>query len=136
MFTEQLSVRDLFEIEKAGNPGDVEKLLDKYIHDNVIDGPVLHVSSQYGYVKIIELLLKKGFDVDAIHEGMTPLSYAVFANNVDVAQLLLKNGADLRAIQQMLGHESITTTEIYTHLDKNFLRETIAMHHPRYKNKE
>ena len=44
---------------------------------------------------------------------------------------LLENGADLRAIQQMLGHESITTTEIYMHLDRSHLTETINKYHPR-----
>jgi len=44
---------------------------------------------------------------------------------------LIENGADLRAVQEMLGHESITTTEIYTHLDKRFLTETIKNFHPR-----
>ncbi len=43
---------------------------------------------------------------------------------------LLENGANLRAIQQLLGHESITTTELYTHIDVQFLRETILMYHP------
>ena len=44
---------------------------------------------------------------------------------------LLKNGADLSAIQQMLGHESITTTEIYVHLDKSYLKEVVETFHPR-----
>ncbi|MEM9687829.1 MAG: tyrosine-type recombinase/integrase, partial [Bacteroidota bacterium] len=44
---------------------------------------------------------------------------------------LLQNGADLRAIQQMLGHESITTTEIYVHLDRSHLAATIHKYHPR-----
>ncbi|MCQ2375591.1 MAG: site-specific tyrosine recombinase XerD [Salinivirgaceae bacterium] len=44
---------------------------------------------------------------------------------------LLEGGADLRAIQEMLGHESITTTEIYTHINKDFLRDTILRFHPR-----
>ena len=44
---------------------------------------------------------------------------------------MLEGGANLRAIQKMLGHESITTTEIYTHLDQSFLREAIISFHPR-----
>jgi integrase/recombinase XerD len=46
---------------------------------------------------------------------------------------LVEGGADLRAVQDMLGHESITTTEIYTHLDREFLRETLIRFHPAYK---
>jgi integrase/recombinase XerD len=47
------------------------------------------------------------------------------------ASQLIDGGADLRAVQEMLGHESILTTEIYTHLDKDYLKDTVNRHHPR-----
>ena len=47
---------------------------------------------------------------------------------------LVEGGADLRAVQEMLGHESITTTEIYTHLDRNYLRDTLQRFHPGFKH--
>ena len=48
---------------------------------------------------------------------------------------LIEGGADLRAVQEMLGHESITTTEIYTHLDRDYLRSVLTDFHPRGKRK-
>ena len=46
---------------------------------------------------------------------------------------LVEGGADLRAVQEMMGHKSITTTEIYTHLDRTYLRQTLEKYHPRYQ---
>ncbi len=46
---------------------------------------------------------------------------------------LVEGGADLRAVQEMMGHKSITTTEIYTHLDRGYLRQTLEKYHPRFQ---
>lgn len=48
---------------------------------------------------------------------------------------LVEAGADLRAVQEMMGHKSITTTEIYTHLDRGYLRDTLLKYHPRFNQK-
>ena len=48
---------------------------------------------------------------------------------------LIENGADLRSVQEMLGHENVITTEIYTHIDSSTWHKNVLEHHPREKNK-
>lgn len=71
---------------------------------------------------IVKQLAEKG----GIHKNISPHTF-----RHSFATHLLENGANLRAIQQMLGHESITTTEIYTHIDKKHLTQIINQFHPR-----
>lgn len=80
--------------------------------------------------EMIFLIVKKQTQLAGIKKSVSPHTF-----RHSFATHLLEGGADLRAIQQMLGHESITTTEIYTHLDKDFLKSTLLQFHPIYKKK-
>jgi len=75
--------------------------------------------------QMVFLILKKATEKAQIKKNISPHTF-----RHSFATHLLENGADLRAIQMMLGHESITTTEVYVHLDKSHLRKVIEKHHP------
>lgn len=75
---------------------------------------------------MVFLLVKKYASAAGIAKNISPHTF-----RHSFATVLVENGADLRAVQMMLGHESIATTEIYTHLDKNYLKSVIADFHPR-----
>jgi len=76
-------------------------------------------------VMIFNVVKKAVFDT-GIKKTVSPHTF-----RHSFATHLVEGGADLKSVQDMLGHESITTTEIYTHLDTKFLRETILLYHPR-----
>ena len=77
--------------------------------------------------EMVFMLVKKWVAAVGIDKTVSPHTF-----RHSFATHLIEGGADLRAVQQMLGHESITTTEIYTHLDQDYLRTNIALFHPRY----
>ena len=79
------------------------------------------LSRQMIFMVIKDLVLKAG-----IQKTISPHTF-----RHSFATHLIEGGADLRAVQEMLGHESITTTEIYTHLDRDYLRQVIQEYHPR-----
>ena len=78
---------------------------------------------------IVFIIIKELADKAGIRKNISPHTF-----RHSFATHLLENGANLRAIQQLLGHESITTTELYTHIDVHFLRETILEFHPLNKH--
>jgi len=75
---------------------------------------------------MVFMVIKEAAKAAGIEKSVSPHTF-----RHSFATHLIEGGADLRAVQDMLGHESITTTEIYTHLDTDFLRETILSFHPR-----
>ena len=113
------------------------KSLQLYIHEIRVHLPIKSkftdtvflnqrgtVLSRISVFNLIKLLAEKA----GIRKKVSPHTF-----RHSFATSLVEGGADLRAVQQMLGHESITTTEIYTHIDRKFLKETIALYHPRAK---
>jgi len=78
--------------------------------------------------EMIFIIVKKLTQLAGIKKNVSPHTF-----RHSFATHLVKAGADLRAVQEMLGHESITTTEIYTHLDREYLRSTFVRFHPRFK---
>lgn len=77
---------------------------------------------------MIFLILKELVKKAGIEKNVSPHTF-----RHSFATHLVEGGADLRAVQEMLGHESITTTEIYTHLDRDFLRSTLQQFHPAFR---
>jgi integrase/recombinase XerD len=75
---------------------------------------------------MIFLIIKDAAEKAGIHKKVSPHTF-----RHSFATHLVEGGASLRAVQEMLGHESITTTEIYTHLDREYLRQIITEFHPR-----
>jgi integrase/recombinase XerD len=77
---------------------------------------------------MIFLIIKKQVEQIGLKKNVSPHTF-----RHSFATHLIEGGADLRAVQEMLGHESITTTEIYTHLDRDYLRQVLNEFHPRGK---
>jgi integrase/recombinase XerD len=75
---------------------------------------------------MVFMLIKDLASRIGLHKNISPHTF-----RHSFATHLIEGGADLRAVQEMLGHESITSTEIYTHLDRDYLRQTIIDYHPR-----
>ena len=76
---------------------------------------------------MIFLFIKNLVQLAGINKVISPHTF-----RHSFATHLVEGGADLRAVQEMLGHESITTTEIYTHLDRTFLKNTVEKYLPKY----
>lgn len=113
------------------------KYIDLYMNHFRVHAPVVDGQEDFVFLNrrgkkltrvMVFLIIKKAVELAGIDKTVSPHTF-----RHSFATHLVEGGADLRAVQDMLGHESITTTEIYTHLDRSFLRDTLARFHPGYK---
>jgi len=112
--------------------------IDRYLKFKRVLVPVVKGQEDYVFLNrrgkklsrvMVFIIIKKAVELAGITKTVSPHTF-----RHSFATHLVEGGADLRAVQDMLGHESITTTEIYTHLDRSFLRDTLVRFHPGYKN--
>lgn len=102
----------------ASRPAPAEPEYDDYVFLNRFGKPLSRVSAFN--------LVKKQAVVAGVNKEISPHTF-----RHSFATHLIERGADLRVVQEMLGHENIVTTEIYTHIDKRTWQESILKHHPR-----
>ncbi|KLT67122.1 site-specific tyrosine recombinase XerD [Pedobacter sp. BMA] len=111
------------------------KLLDIYLHQVRVHAKVKKGSEDYIFLNRFGAKLSR-ITVFTMIKGLASavgLKKTISPHTLrhSFATHLIEGGADLRAVQEMLGHSSITTTEIYTHLDRDYLREVVTQFHPR-----
>ncbi len=120
------------------NPRALEMLLT-YVHTVRVHQNLRHGEEKYVFInrlgtrlsrQYVFMFLKQAVADAGIKKKISPHSL-----RHSFATELVENGADLRAVQEMLGHASLSTTEIYTHLSRETLRETISTFHPHYARK-
>jgi integrase/recombinase XerD len=115
---------------------DAIKFLSLYVEHTRVHQPIQEKSADFVFLNRFGNYLSRIMIFNIIKEAALKagIKKNVHPHTIrhSFATHLLEGGADLRAIQEMLGHESITTTEIYTHLDRDFLRDILARFHPRH----
>ena len=113
------------------------RLLMNYVHTIRSHQPVRPGYEKYVFINRLGTSLSRNyvfmFLKDAVEKAGIGKRVSPHSLRHSFATELVEHGADLRAVQEMLGHESISTTEIYTHISRETLRNTIAAFHPHYR---